>query len=89
VVSHIIRNKYDAENFARTERIKYEASQVIDKNTIKDEYLNKKYSAILEKIRSKRAKKIKEHIKLVNPSFDGDINIWHLIEDFLHYKDDY
>lgn len=89
VVSHIIRNKYDAENFARTERIKYEANQVIDKNTIKDDYLNKKYSAVLEKIRSKRAKKIKEHIKLVNPSFDGDINIWHLIEDFLNYKDDY
>lgn len=89
VVTHIIRDKKDAENFIRTELIKQEAGKVIDGNNIKDDYLKEKYSDILTAIKNKHSKKIKQHIQEVNPEFDGEVTISHLIEDFLNYKKDY
>lgn len=89
VVTHVIRSQQDAENFVRTELIRQEANKIIDGDDIKDQYLKDKYTDILRIIKNKHSKKIKQHIQEINPEFDGDITISHLIEDFLNYKKDY
>lgn len=88
-VTHVIRNKYDAENFAKTERIRYEASRVIDKDKIKDTYLERKYTDVLQAIKKSFSKKIKKRITEINPNFDEDITILDLINDFLNNKSEY
>lgn len=95
VVTNVIRNRYDAEKFARTEYTRYMASQLlqgddIDKENPKNsKYLTDKYKEKLMRIKKSHARKIKEHIKERIPKFDGEITLKHLINDFLDYKNDY
>lgn len=97
IISYVIRNEYDAINFAKAEYTKYIISQLIEGNKIvslsdeeKDsKYLTDKYQDKLLAIKSKHSKKIKNHLKELNPDFEGDITIKHLLEDYLNYKSDY
>lgn len=96
IVSYVIRNKYDAINFAKSEYAKYIIHQLVEGNKIinpdsesDSDYLTNKYQQKLLDIKSKHSRKIKGHLKELNPNFEGDITIKHLLEDYLNYKSDY
>lgn len=87
-VTYILRNKYDVQNFAITEYIKYLVSQTVVENSINDEYLSKKYSNKLNFIKSKYEAQIKNRLEEEGIT-KSQITIYDLLIDYLHNKNEY
>lgn len=92
IVSHIIRNQYDAERFAKAALVTYLAEKEIVDGIIQDEYLNNKYQSKLKNILTPSIiKKIKQNLKSEVKDFDENtkITILDLVLDFINHKSDY
>lgn len=82
IVSYVLRNKFDVQNFAQTEYKKYLIEQIVDNDEILDTYLKERYAGKLKAIKNKynqNAKKITEEIDGVA---SDTLTLKHLI---LHY----
>ena len=93
VITHVIRNQYDAEKFAKTILLTYLAEKKIKDGEIQDEYLKNKYQDKLKNILTEsRIKSIKKHLSDEIKNFDADnykVNILDLVLDYLNYKASY